>query len=76
MIGELYTMNGVRIKLVQEEVSSSCTGCYFLEVDEDNGHDECLFKSDDNVSLECGEVYGIYKKIDLEKGVKKKLTLN
>lgn len=76
MIGELYTINGIRIKLVQEEVSSSCTGCYFSEVDEDNDQDECLFNSNDNGSLECGEVDGIYKKIDLEKGVKKKLTLN
>lgn len=76
MIGELYTINGIRVKLVQEEVSSSCTGCYFSEVDEDNDHDECLFKSEDNVLLECGNVDGIYKKIDLEKGVKKKLTLN
>lgn len=76
MIGELYTINGIRVKLVQEEVYSGCTGCYFSEVDEDNGHNECLFKSEDNVSLECGDVDGIYKKIDLEKGVKKKLTLN
>jgi len=76
MIGELYTMNGIRVKLVQEEVSSGCTGCYFSGVDEDSDQDECLFKSEDNVSLECGNVDGIYKKIDLKKGVKKKLTLN
>lgn len=71
MIGELYTMNRIRVKLVQEEVSSSCTGCYFSEVGEDNDHGECSFKSEDNVSLECVNVNGIYKKIDLEKGVKK-----
>ena len=51
MIGELYTMNRIRVKLVQEEVSSSCTGCYFSEVGEDNDHGECSFKSEDNVSL-------------------------
>lgn len=74
MIGELYTMNRIKVKLVKEEASSSCTGCYFSEVD--NDHHECLFNLENNVSLECGNVNGIYKKIDLEKGVKKKLTLN
>ena len=76
MIGKLYTMNGIRVKLIQEELFFSCTGCYFSKVDENNDHDECLFKSDNNVLLECENVDGIYKKIDLEKRVKKKLTLN
>lgn len=76
MIGELYTINGIRVKLVQEEVSSSCNGCYFSEVNEVDDRYKCLFNSDDNRSLECGNVDGIYKKIDLKKGVKKKLTLN
>ena len=76
MIGELYTMNGVRVKLVHEEVSYSCTGCFFSEVDEDDDHAECLFKSEENNVLECGNVDGIYKEIQLEKGIKKKLTLN
>lgn len=76
MIGELYTMNGVRVKLVHEEVSCNCTGCYFSKLDEDYDHDECLFKAEEGNVLECGSVDGIYKKIQLEKGVKKKLTLN
>lgn len=63
-------MNSIRVKLVYGEVASSCTGCYFSEVD--NDHNECSFKSEYNVYLECGSVDGIYKKIDLEKGVKKK----
>jgi len=76
MIGELYTMNGLRTKLVEEESAGSCLGCCFSEVDEDDCHNECLFHSKEGESLECGNVNGIYKKLDLKKGLKKKINLN
>jgi hypothetical protein len=76
MIGKFFKMNGIKVKLVKEENYSSCLGCYFSELDENGNHIECLFKSEDYVFLECGNVNGIYKKISLEKGIKKKITLN
>jgi len=74
MIGEFFTMNGIRVQLVDEEKRSSCAGCFFASKYEHIT--ECSYISEGSALLDCGDLDGIYKRIDLEKGVKKKLTLN
>jgi hypothetical protein len=76
MINDLYIIEGETFKLVKENNPASCDGCYFLKPDEDGYHERCLFKDSEERILECGSLSGIYKKINSEKGVKKKLNLN
>lgn len=76
MIGAIYKINGSTFKLVKEEYVSSCLGCFFSIEDEDYCHEECAFHLKGGQSLDCGLVDGIYKQIELIKGIKKKINLN
>lgn len=70
MIGTNQKIKGQYVTLVNEHEHSSCQGCVFHNEDQD----ECVISGEE--TLTCGEHYAVYKKIDLQKGLKKKLTLN
>jgi hypothetical protein len=73
MIGEFYTVAGVRVTLIPELEHSDCKGCLFYNPDHDGDTSACSINGIED--LICGEDNAIYVKVDVEKGRKKQLTL-
>ena len=72
MIGDKVKLGGCWVITTAEEQSNGCDGCCFRQQTEEDS--ECVLTEESN--LECGEINAIYKMAKIEKGIKRKLTLN
>lgn len=70
MIGDKVKLGGIWVITSLEEQYSRCDGCCFNQDDDDT---KCVLQES---NLECGSDNAIYKVAKVEKGIKKKLTLN
>lgn len=72
MIGDKVKLGGIWVIAYPEEQYSGCHGCCFNQEDDDDT--KCVLQNKSN--LECDSDNAIYKVAKVEKGIKKKLTLN
>jgi hypothetical protein len=74
MIGEFYTIAGIRVTLIPELEQSNCKGCVFYNPDHEERTVSCSIYYEVE-ELVCGKDNVIYFKVDVEKGHKKQLKL-
>lgn len=74
MTDQFYHIKGVKVSLIKEKYSMSCSGCVFHIENKNTNEPHCYVADSENI-LECSREKSIYVKVEEPKGIKKKILL-